>query len=150
MIRRDLHILVGFLFLCLITLLLELPSSAVAQKQDITPEETKEALRNWVALCAPCHSLQGTGTEYGPPLVGLKARKHYTQKQLVEIFSHPEDHGIPEAVPALNKLTSEQRVIMAAWLLTLKAPEDIVITPETGTHLPAPFIFLQNCAGCHG
>jgi cytochrome c553 len=149
MLKRNIQIFVLLFFICLAMLLSASSRANIQKQQELTSEDSKEAVKSWVTLCAPCHSVQGTGTDYGPPLVGPKARR-YTYKQLIAMFSNPEGHGIPEASPALRKLTVPQRSIMASWLLSLKVPEDIVVTSDMVVQAPAPFIFLQNCAGCHG
>jgi mono/diheme cytochrome c family protein len=114
---------------------------------ELTPEQTKSALKNWVALCAPCHTVQATGTENGPALLGEKALKQFTVVQLKKIFAAPEKHGLSEAIPAFRKLDAKQREELAIWFSTLKKPEDIVVATDLAK--PPPFIFVQNCAGCH-
>lgn len=112
-----------------------------------TPKDPKLAIRNWVYLCAPCHNPQGTGTENGPALFGPKAKRRLSVSQMVAIFSDPEAHGLSEAAPAFRKLTAEQKTDMAIWVHNITKPEDIVI--EVDSVKPPPFIFVQNCSGCH-
>jgi mono/diheme cytochrome c family protein len=124
------------------------PRPVVSSLQnELSPEQTKAALKNWVYLCAPCHSIQATGTENGPALLGEKAKKHFDVIKLKRIFAAPEDHGLSEAIPAFRKLNSTQREQLAIWFATLKKPEDIVV--ETDLPNPPPFTFVQNCGGCH-
>jgi len=123
------------------------PISISTSQAELTPEQTKAALKNWVGLCAPCHTVQGTGTENGPPLLGEKARKRFTVVQLKKIFAAPDKHGLSEAIPAFRKLNAKQREELAIWFSVLKKPEDIVLPADLSK--PPPFIFVQNCAGCH-
>lgn len=120
---------------------------ASSNQVELSEEQNKAALKNWVFLCAPCHTVQGTGTENGPALLGEKARKRFTVLQLKRIFAAPEAHGLSEAVPAFRKLNVKQREELAIWFSKLKKPEDIVVA--TNSVNPPPFIFVQNCAGCH-
>lgn len=125
------------------------PSSSAANslQLELSEEQNKAALKNWVFLCAPCHTVQATGTENGPALLGEKARKRFTVVELKRIFAAPEDHGLSEAIPAFRKLNQKQREELAIWFSKLKKPEDIVVTVDSVK--PPPFIFVQNCAGCH-
>ncbi len=114
---------------------------------ELTPEQNMAALKNWVFLCAPCHTVQATGTENGPALLGEKAHKSFTVAQLKKIFAAPDEHGLSEAIPAFRKLNAKQREELAIWFAMLKKPEDIVVTTDFPN--PPPFIFVQQCAGCH-
>ncbi|MEW6731631.1 MAG: cytochrome c [Acidobacteriota bacterium] len=123
-----------------------IPRAGIQQK--VTPAEIKESVKNWVRLCAPCHNIQATGTAFGPPLLGPKAKRRYSQRLLVSMFAKPEAHGLSEAAPALRKLNAMEREKLAAWFVKLKGPNDIVV--DTDSLRPPPFIFVQNCGGCHG
>lgn len=123
------------------------PVNADANTNELSEEKTKKAVKNWVYLCAPCHTVQATGTENGPPLLGAKAKRKFSLVQLKKIFAKPEDHGLSEAIPAFRKLNQDEREELAIWFSKLSKPEDIVVT--TGLPNPPPFIFVQNCAGCH-
>lgn len=124
------------------------PRPVVSRLQaELSPEQTKAALKNWVYLCAPCHSIQATGTENGPPLLGEKSKRHFDVVKLKKIFAAPEAHGLSEAIPAFRKLNAVQREELAVWFSTLKKPEDIIPTIDLPN--PPPFIFVQNCGGCH-
>ncbi|KAF0249741.1 MAG: hypothetical protein FD167_857 [bacterium] len=114
---------------------------------ELRPEQTMAALKNWVFLCAPCHTVQAIGTENGPALLGEKARKRFTVAELKKIFAAPDEHGLSEAIPAFRKLNAKQREELAIWFATLKKPEDIVAATDFPN--PPPFIFVQQCAGCH-
>ncbi len=145
--QRRLSIIILLTFSFFLIAAAQSPPAAVPQAE-LSQDDIKEALKNWVALCAPCHSTQATGTEFGPPLLGENAKRRFTPDQLVEVFAHPEDHGLSEAAPALRKLASPQRERLANWFAKLVKPEDIVV--EANMPSPAPFIFVQNCSACHG
>lgn len=118
-----------------------------ASQIELSEEQNKTALKNWVFLCAPCHTVQATGTSNGPALLGEKARRRFTVVQLKRIFAAPEDHGLSEAIPAFRKLNPKQRDELALWFSKLTKPEDIVVT--VNSLKPPPFTFVQNCSGCH-
>lgn len=120
---------------------------ANAPQMELSEVQNKAALKNWVFLCAPCHTVQGTGTDNGPALLGEKARRRFTVSQLKRIFAAPENHGLSEAIPAFRKLNPKQREELAIWFSKLKKPEDIVVTVDSLK--PPPFIFIQQCGGCH-
>ena len=41
----------------------------------------RNVVKNWILLCAPCHDLQATGTDYGPPLLGGEIKRRFNSKQ---------------------------------------------------------------------
>lgn len=157
---RKLRLSVILSFIAIVALI-TFSSSADAQKKRhpkqpepaldraLDEETVKRTVKTWIMLCAPCHNLQATGTDNGPALLGAEAEKKFNNsKQLLSVFTHPEAHGLSEAIPALRKLTPIQREEMAIWFARLKAPEDIAY--EVNSLKPPPYLFVQNCAGCHG
>lgn len=121
---------------------IEIPPDAPPAKADQGP------LQNWLYLCAPCHNVQATGTDFGPALLGPDAKRKLSVPEMIGMFERPEDHGLSEAKPAFDRLKKEQKVEMANWLFSLNKPEDIKF--QTSTVKPPPFLFVQNCSGCHG
>lgn len=150
MIKRKVQSIVALLFVCtsLMTINLSAHTHRCQNEEALAKsDEQRSVLKNWLFLCAPCHSVKGTGTDFGPPLVGPEVRKKYSAKQLEAIFADPEGHGLSEALPAFRQLKAKERVEMANWLASIKEPDDIKI--ETNTLKPPPFLYVQNCAGCH-
>jgi cytochrome c553 len=150
--RRELRLSVALLFISLMMVLYNQPSAARARQRETgkAPENiaNRSALKNWVYLCAPCHSVKATGTDNGPALLGPNAKRKFTRDQLMEILADPEAHGLSEALPAFRKLVGAKREEMAAWFAALKSPDDIVV--DSLNLIPPPFVFVQNCSGCHG
>ncbi|MEW6730816.1 MAG: cytochrome b N-terminal domain-containing protein [Acidobacteriota bacterium] len=105
-------------------------------------------VKAFIGLCAPCHGPQATGGTLGPSLIGLAAKRNYTAKELVQLLAQPTNHGLSEAMPAFRQLSKDQREQLASWLVTLDSPQQLATAAKVLK--PPPFLFVQNCAGCHG
>jgi mono/diheme cytochrome c family protein len=148
--KRKLALAIIILFIS-ITAIFSMSVGARAYAQEnakLSDSSRANALKNWIYLCAPCHDVKATGNEYGPALLGPNVTRHFTAPQLVTIFKNPAKHGLSEALPAFRKLDDAQREEMALWFSSLEKPEDI--DAEKTALKPPPFLFVQNCSGCHG
>lgn len=91
--------------------------------------------------CFTCHGLEGQGDgATAPRLAGLSVG--YLDKQLTDYASQLRPDKV--MAPIAKRLTAADRRAVSAYYAALPAPT--VAEPA----LPAPPIYMANCAACHG
>src|SRR5205085_7595686 len=83
------------------------------------------AVKTFIGLCAPCHGPQATGGTLGPSLIGLAAKKNYSEKELITLLAEPMNHGLSEAMPAFAQLSNAQREELAGLLFKLDSAQQL-------------------------
>jgi ubiquinol-cytochrome c reductase cytochrome c subunit len=125
-------------------------NEAKAQTEAYTAQDIEEGRKLFVANCATCHGLEGSGTPAGPSLVGVGAAAVDFQ---VGTGRMPMQANGPQAPQKPPQFSDEEVDQMAAYVATFGAgppiPEEEYLDVSQGNAAEGAQIFLANCAMCH-
>ena len=115
------------------------------QAQDVSVAEGRDL---FVASCASCHGVEGTGTTYGPPIADTGAAAADFQLRTGRMpLADPAEQTLRKP-PAFSP---EQIESLVAYVASLgDGPPVPSVTLEGADVALGQQIFVANCAACHG
>jgi putative heme-binding domain-containing protein len=96
--------------------------------------------------CAPCHGLDGHGSDKGVNISGNAKVRHLTDVQLSELISN----GVPgTGMPAFRTLSSNQVQAVVAYLRSLQGKSGTGAVSGDPRHGKEIFFGKGGCSSCH-
>jgi putative heme-binding domain-containing protein len=120
------------------------PSADIRPLSGATESDLADGKRAYVAQCALCHGMDGSGG-YGPSLLVSPLRRASDDPGLLRVV----DQGIPNLMPGYGRANGPRRTWqLAAYVRTLNAGSTpIAIAGDAGR---GKAIYQERgCAGCH-
>lgn len=96
--------------------------------------------------CAPCHGLDGRGSDKAVNISGSERVRKLSDAQLSSIVSN----GVPDTgMPAFHTLTATQVRAIVAYLRSLQGKSDVRALPGDPSHGKEIFFGKAGCSSCH-
>ncbi|MBT1001737.1 cytochrome c [Paenarthrobacter sp. DKR-5] len=124
-------------------------NQAKADTQSFSASDVKEGEKLFLANCATCHGMGGSGTNSGPSLVGVGAAAVDFQ---VGTGRMPMQMQGPQAQVKPKQFTDDQTHQLAGYVASLGAGPSIPAAEyldEKGDAAKGGELFRVNCAMCH-
>jgi len=108
-------------------------------------DDIESGRKQFAALCAGCHGVDGGGGEYGPNIIDMRRFGQRSARDVAEVIkSGIEDSGMP-AFPLPDKDIDA----LVAFVHSLRAPAAEHPAPGDAAAGESYFFGKGNCASCH-